>query len=446
VRCAEGDQDVVEKNEFDELFSDVLDQASPATPTQASAQSSDPVTPTQPRPSIQHKLDLLDAWSTVPQKKNQSEERLWLRSQIASHQGCCGKLSRDRLKGWAKSRREQKWDLLSEPDRAHWRVNSDWRQEQLGLSRIGGRKAVEEDDPRVLAIIERVKTLVETERTKGNDVAFGDILATFRKKLEDEQRHRQNTNAELQKQVDDLYKSGQYSQEQINAITGRFLPELALTGSVGWIVDKLEKFDVIKKGVHARSEQRMCGLNDPGLLAHRAETEHIKASTGCHAMLQSSYDEMPFLFGRMPKHVWTTAAAEATHQARPSDSAFVEKHTTFKNCMTFGAVTFPLGKGKVFLHAKDQCPGGQAAIKKLNKEFYRDCFALAAGKGTCTVAIFNQHVLPKVVIPSYQRYRSNCSAKCRGIRPRRIRRHDASAIRGPPARPHYRPTGRRCDP
>ena len=361
----------------------------------------------QARPSIAHKIQLLEAYKKIDQHSH-ADCKAFIRKAQIQHAVCCGRLTKEKLKQWARCRVAQGWDSLSHDQQKSFRLDAEARADK-GLKRYGGRVAVEEFDPFVRDLLDQVKARVESERLKGNSVAFDDVQVTFRNKLLAERTRRDQINENCDLRIQTLLQSStppECLKQLIGDINQERLSPLLLSGSDGWVASKLEKIGCIRKPVNPRSESKMCDRFDPEFLVHKVETRAIRQEKKVHPMLQASFDEMPFQFGKLPKVTWTTSAAENTRQNRESDQAYCQKHSTFREFLSVGTCSFPLGLGKLLLHCKEGCPGGKRAIDRLNREFPRALYAFAEGKGCCTKETWNAVVLPRIIFPSFARYRS----------------------------------------
>ena len=128
-------------NAMQDIFGDILEEMSQAAPQEAPKKEEPEVqqavkqavkqAATQVKPSISHKMEVLDAFAnrTVSAKK-------WLEIARPSHVTCCN-LTTDKLSEWKTARVAQKWDLMPEELRQSWRVPSQWRTTQLGLAAYG---------------------------------------------------------------------------------------------------------------------------------------------------------------------------------------------------------------------------------------------------------------------------------------------------------------------
>ena len=308
----------------------------------------------QPRPSIAHKIELLDAYDKID-KHSHADCKVFISRMQLTHRLCRGKLSKDRLKQWAKARIEQSWDSLSHDQQQNFRLDKEARK-QRGLKLIGGKIAVEETDPFVKDLLDSVKTRVDSERRKGNSVCFDDLVVTFRNKLVDERTRRERINESCDLRIQMLMESSASNPKDVAKavvdINKERVNPLILTGSDGWVAAKLDKIGCIRKPVNPRSESKMCDRYDPEFLVYKAETRAIRQAKKVHPMLQASFGEMPFQFGKLPKHTWTTQEAENTRQNRESDQAYCQKHSTFREFSSVGTLSFPLGVGKLCSIAK----------------------------------------------------------------------------------------------
>jgi len=415
MRAAGGTEDALEEEDFfgENMF--CIDDDFVKEPATGATEKEEAPKTCQARPSIQHKIDVLEAVYSK-RGKNAGIPAFVVKDMAPSHQTCCGKLTREKIKGWEAQRKSQKWDDLPLEVRAvEFRLPNDIRTKH-GMPKIGAPVALEDRDPEVARQLQAVRDKADSRTQKGLPPGFEDLCDTLKGRLAAVNDGREKKRHEAQNRINRLQAMLQAAQSEEEKTTLRAqiqeienaMPELVpLTGSRGWCVDKIEKLGLEKVATAKRGETLMRPRDDPEVLASEAAEATEKNSLKIHQCLQCNHDEVPAPFWRNPRHVYASQEARVKLQGKPEGNINVEAPAHHKEYFTIGTTTTPFSKGVLLFLFKDNAPGGQKMAEELNKQYGSKCYVLRQGTGYVNKEIFYLHSLKKVILPTLHRLRKD---------------------------------------
>jgi hypothetical protein len=400
---------------FDDLFSDAELPAQEQSPEKSAVSAADAFRCGQPRPSIKHKIAVLDAFKLGCPVGRDMPFRNAIVSMARSHRGCCGQLNAMKLRRWMDSRKEEEWDTLSEEVQStEYRIPNQIRHAR-GLNPIGSDGPMHAKDKEVADLIKLVTEKADERAKRGRAPSFDDLHDTFHKRLkllnESRLRHNEEVRAKAEAHLANAIEAGTSNASVAAATASEIMNDMKvlcpLQGSRPWVAKVCREHDLKPHAQQTRGEQAMRNSADPEVVDWMHERDALAYDNRNTEVpwLRVNFDECPTPFWAAKKKGWCSDEAASGFKAKKEGNIWQDTPARAKDYFSSGTCTTPLGHRMLFLHFKENAAGGQRQVVEMNKQIAGKAYVLREGTGYMTSECFSRKVVPWVILPVLDRAR-----------------------------------------